>query len=69
MSDHDSFFEVLSILTSQVRDLESRIAHQEAVNHDHSARLTAQSMLIERLIRPANVPSLHPVWRGEREAA
>lgn len=65
MSDNDSIFEALAILAKQARDLEVRIAALETASADHQARITAQSMLIERLMRPANVPSLHPVWRKE----
>lgn len=65
MSDQDSLFEAMAILVKQYRDLESRIAVLESAHVDHHARLAAQSMLIEQLRRPANIPSLHPVWRKE----
>lgn len=65
MSDQESIFEALSILAKQCRDLEGRIAALETDSIDHQARIDAQSALIERLLRPANVPALHPVWRKE----
>lgn len=63
MSDNDAVFEALAVLAKQCRDLEARLAHQEVVNADHHARLSAHALLIERLRNPGSQPLR--LWRPE----